>query len=74
MAIHSLLTMSSSNIIKRIIAKYYFDCIKYVYHKANKHIIERGIQAKYIYNMDESVYGKNIRTKRVISVQVLRNM
>ena len=74
MAIHSLLTMSSSNIIKRIIAKYYFDCIKYVYHKATKHIIERCIQTKCIYNKDETVSGQKSRNKRVISVKALRNM
>ena len=57
MAIYFWLTMRSSNIINRIFAKAYFDCIQYVYHKATKNIIKRGIQAKYIYNKYETVYG-----------------
>ena len=37
--IKSLLTMRSSNIVKRVFAKAYFDCIQYVYKKATNHII-----------------------------------
>ena len=66
--------MGSSNILKRVIAQAYFDCIQYVYHKANNHKTEREIQVNYIYNMDEIVYDKKSRTKTVISVQVLRNI
>ena len=74
MAIYSWLTMRSSNIVKRVFAKAYFDCIQYVYHKLINHTINRGIQAKYIYNKYETVYGYKSRTKRVISVKVLRNV
>ena len=74
MVIYSWLTMRSSNIVNRVIAKAYFEYIQYVYDKANNNIIDRVIQANYIYNKDEIVYGSNSRTKRVISVQVLRNV
>ena len=74
LVIYYLLTMRSFNIVKRVISKIYFEYIQYVYHKVTNYIIERGIQAKYIYNMDEAVYGQNISTKRLISVHVLRNM
>ena len=66
--------MSSSNIIKKVIAKANFDFIQNILHKADNHIIERGIQAKHIYNIDETVSGHKSSIKMVNYVQVLRNM
>ena len=48
MKIYYLLTMSSSNIIKKVISKANFDFNQNILHKANNHIIERGIQANHI--------------------------
>ena len=41
--IYYLLTMSSSNIIKRVISKAYFEFIQLFLYEATNHIIERGI-------------------------------
>ena len=48
MTMYYLLTMSSSNIIKKVISKANFDFNQNILHKANNHIIERGIQANHI--------------------------
>ena len=45
------------------------DYIWYFFHEISTHNIEKDIEAKSIYNIDEEGFGQKSSTKRVIYVQ-----
>ena len=61
--------MISSHIINRMRDEASVDYIWYFFHEISTHNIEKDIEAKSIYNIDEEGFGQKSSTKKVIYVQ-----
>ena len=67
MASHHSLILKTSNTIKRVEGEASVGCVQYLFHYVTKHIIDRGVQTKSIYNLYETVFCRKIMTKIVIN-------
>ena len=57
MARNPLLSMRSSQIIKRLKSEAFIDCIREYFQEMTNHITERGLQAESIHNMGKTGLG-----------------
>ena len=69
MTIYTFLTTLLSHIIKKVRTEASVDQIWEFLHDLNEYKIERGIQANYIWNTEDKLFGHNSMNKRVMAVQ-----
>jgi hypothetical protein len=71
---HPLLTTRSSQVIKRVRAEATECGLRIFFWELSKHSIERKLTADRIYNMDETGFAQNSKSKKVIAIHGSKNV
>lgn len=71
---HPTLCFRVSQVIKRARAEIDIDGIRMFFWDVVRHVIERQISADRLFNMDETAFGQQVKSKKVIAVKGSKNV
>jgi hypothetical protein len=70
---HPSLCMRTSQVIKRARAEVDINGIQVFFWDVVRHVVERQITADRLFNMDETAFGQQVKSKKVIAVKGSKN-